>query len=168
MLEPLRIDKLDRQDLRNHPHLVPQFQGLLNLASDWPEELAAQRFYIPFGSTLLAAFHETEPNDTVAFSGSLVGAALLDLRYEVPHISVLSALAVRPDLQRQRSGVAPRLLGEVFAVSIEHEMRAIRLTTPKHSPELREYYRRFGFHRISLSKRLLEKILPDTDCGENR
>lgn len=168
MIEPLRVDRLGREDLRAQPHLVPQFQNLLNLASDWPRELARQRFYIPFGSTLLAAFHETEPTSPAAFSGRLVGAALVNLRYDLPQVSFLSALAVQPDLQRQQSGIAPRLLKEAFTISTENDMVAIRLVTAKHSPWLRKYYGQYGFYRISLSNRVLEKILPDSSSAESR
>ena len=175
MIEPLRIDRIDRRDLRNHPDLLPQFQELLSLASDTPDLLRNQRFYIPFGTILLGAFHDEQPDtvndarpdDITPIRGRLVGAAFLDVFYK-PQISFLSALAVQPDLQRQKSGIAQRLLEKTFAISTEKEMLAIRLHTAKHSAKwLRGYFARYGFHKITLSSRVLEKILPAIEPAES-
>ena len=175
MIEPLRIDVVTRRDLRNNPNLLPEFQEVLSQAADQPEVLRDKRFFIPSGTILLAAFHaeqadtvnDARPDDITPIRGRLVGAAFLDVFYE-PQISCLSALAVRSDLQRQRSGIAPRLLEKTFAISTEKEMLAIRLHTAKHSAKwLRVYFARYGFHKITLSSRVLEKILPAIEPAES-
>lgn len=158
MLEPLHIENLTRQDLRNQPELLPDFRAILSQAADYPEKLQDERFFLPFGSVLLGAFHESpRGSDTPQ---RLVGAAVLDfwnIQGDVfPSACLLSGLAVRQDLQRQHSGIAPRLLDAAYIVAATKN-RSLMWLKPAHGrPWLRRYYiDHHGFRSPSLSRRLL-------------
>lgn len=106
MLEALTVTEISRRDLRADTSLVPAFQGLLSEASDRPERLQQQRFYLPLGAVLVAAFHNL-PDPNKITSEALVGAALLNFDFDphrYPQVCLLNGLAVRPDLQRQKTG----------------------------------------------------------------
>ena len=178
MLEALTVTEISRRDLRADTSLVPAFQGLLSEASDRPERLQQQRFYLPLGAVLVAAFHNL-PDPKKITSEALVGAALLNFDFDphrYPQVCLLNGLAVRPDLQRQKTGIAESLLDASLIVAAEKGKSTLWATTPKRKPWLQEYYiQQHGFRRarfltrLTISNRLLEKDVPllDTIAGKS-
>lgn len=158
MIEPLHIESLTRQDLRHQPELLPDFHAILSQAADYPERLHGIPFFLPFGSVLLGAFHENpQEKDT---RHQLVGAAILEfwnIQGDVfPDVCLLSGLAVRQDLQRQHTGIAPRLLDAAYTTAKAQDKSLMWLVPAKNKPWLRRYYiNQHGFRTPTLSRRLL-------------